>query len=72
MASHIVVSKVISFVMTGGNALSDNTCCFNWNWDGGPYYGGTSDINTTLNVFIDVGFEGGTYGCLMGDDQGAT
>ena len=29
-------------------------------------------INTTLNVFIDVGFDGGTYGCLMGDDQGAT
>jgi hypothetical protein len=52
----------IAFIMTGGNTLTDNTCCFNWNWD----YATTPIINTTLNVFIDVGFQGGTYGMLMG------
>jgi hypothetical protein len=63
----------IAFVMDpsdGTDIATDNTVCFNWNWDGGPGVspnGGFADINTTILTFVDVGFEGGTWGCLMGD-----
>src|SRR5262249_4207610 len=57
----------ISFIMTGGNAQIHNTVCFNWNWNQVT----TPAINTTQLLFIDVGFAGGTYGCLVADDENA-
>jgi hypothetical protein len=51
----------ISFIMTGGNSASDKTVCFNWNWDQ------VSPINTTQNLFIDVGFAGASWGFLAAD-----
>jgi Pectate lyase superfamily protein len=57
----------IAFVMTGGNTEADNTVCFNWNWN----WNTNPEVNTTHPLFIDVGFEGGTYGCLMSDDEGS-